>query len=105
MNTWIDVATTSAFIEQNRKVIEHHGKSILILYLDGAYYAMDNQCTHQAFPLEEGCTEDGILTCPYHGAAFCIKTGAVKAPPAFEDLQTYPTRIEKGMVQFLSNLD
>ncbi len=103
MNTWIDIAETSAFTKHDRKVIEHQGQSILVLKLNDQYYAMDNQCTHQNFPLEEGMLEDGILTCPYHGAAFCIKTGAVKAAPAFEDLRTYPTRVEKDMVQLLAD--
>jgi len=103
MNTWIDIAETSAFTEHERKVIEHQGQSILVLKRNHQYYAMDNQCTHQNFPLEEGDLEDGILTCPYHGAAFCIRTGAVKTAPAFEDLRTYPTRVEKGMVQLLAD--
>ncbi len=105
MSTWIDIAETSAFTEHDRKVVEHQGQSILVLKLNDQYYAMDNQCTHQNFPLEEGDLEDGILTCPYHGAAFCVRTGVVKAAPAFEDLRTYPTRVEKGMVQFSPDLD
>jgi 3-phenylpropionate/trans-cinnamate dioxygenase ferredoxin subunit len=105
MNRWLDIAPTAVFGEGTRRVLCYQGRTILVLHDAGQYYAMDNQCTHQAFPLEEGALEDGILTCPYHGAAFCIKTGAVKAPPAFDDLRIYPTRIEKGMVQCLLDSD
>jgi len=103
MSTWIDVIEASTFDTHTRHVIVYQGQSILVLKLDGQYYAMDNQCTHQNFPLEEGDLEDGVLTCPYHGATFCVRTGAVKAAPAFEDLRTYPTRVEKGMVQLLAD--
>ncbi|MGZ8215504.1 MAG: Rieske 2Fe-2S domain-containing protein, partial [Methylosarcina sp.] len=39
------------------------------------------------------------IICPRHGARFCVKTGEVKAPPAYEDIASFPVRIENGRVQ------
>ena len=39
------------------------------------------------------------IICPRHGARFCVKTGAVKCAPAYEDIATFPIRIEQGRLQ------
>jgi nitrite reductase/ring-hydroxylating ferredoxin subunit len=51
------------------------GHDILVLYLQGKVYALDNRCPHMGFPLSRGSTKDGILTCDWHHARFDIKTG------------------------------
>ncbi|MGH8610107.1 MAG: ferredoxin, partial [Gammaproteobacteria bacterium] len=38
------------------------------------------------------------ITCPRHGARFCIKTGEALSPPAYEAVTTFPVRVEDGMV-------
>jgi 3-phenylpropionate/trans-cinnamate dioxygenase ferredoxin component len=40
-----------------------------------------------------------VVICPRHGARFCIRTGKVLAPPAYEDVVVFPVRIEAGIVQ------
>lgn len=75
------------------------GHPIAIFNLEGAFYAIEDCCTHQGFPLSDGPIEGDEITCPFHGAKFCIKTGEVTAPPAFEDLPIYEVRIEKGIIQ------
>ena len=63
---------------------EGHGKSILlpngreiaIFCSNGRFYAIDNTCTHEGGPLGEGELDDCIVTCPWHGWQFNVKTGA-----------------------------
>jgi hypothetical protein len=33
------------------------------------------------------------VTCPWHGARFDIKTGAVLGPPAGREVRSYPVRV------------
>ena len=40
-----------------------------------------------------------MIICPRHGARFCIRDGRVLSPPAYEDVETFPVRVEDGMVQ------
>jgi 3-phenylpropionate/trans-cinnamate dioxygenase ferredoxin subunit len=99
MSKWYEIIKTTDFPVGTRKVIDLEGTSILLLNLEGNYYAIRNLCSHQNFPLEDGDIEDCIITCPLHGAKFSIQTGAVKAPPAFEDIATYEVRVENDMIQ------
>jgi 3-phenylpropionate/trans-cinnamate dioxygenase ferredoxin subunit len=99
MSEWITVIKESEFPPGNRKSLIIKGLPIVIFKLEDAYYAIHNQCPHQNLPLEEGDIEGDLIVCPHHGAKFCIKTGEVKNPPAFEDVVTYPTRIENNIIQ------
>ena len=40
-----------------------------------------------------------VITCPLHGAEFCLRTGEVLTPPAYEPLTTFPVRVHDGAVQ------
>ncbi len=49
---------------------------VALFNLDGAYYAIEDVCTHDGGPLVEGAIIDGCLVeCPRHGARFDIRTG------------------------------
>jgi 3-phenylpropionate/trans-cinnamate dioxygenase ferredoxin subunit len=39
------------------------------------------------------------LVCPRHGARFCIRTGAVLSPPAYEPVHCFPLRVDHGRVE------
>ena len=48
----------------------------------------------------------GVAICPRHGARFDIRTGAPLTLPAYEPVETFPVRVEDGMVKVeLSELD
>ena len=55
-------------------------------------------CSHDQFTLEGGTISNSCITCPYHGAEFSLKTGEVLAPPAFEPIRCYPTRVENDVI-------
>jgi nitrite reductase/ring-hydroxylating ferredoxin subunit len=57
------------------------GKDLVISNVDGAFYAIDNWCTHEQGNLSEGQLDGSILTCPDHGAQFDVKTGKVLVGP------------------------
>ncbi len=99
--TWIDVALDGEIPNLGRKTINIEGTPVLILRVDNIYYAIEDRCTHEDRPLNEGYIEGNTITCPFHGAQFCIKTGEVKAPPAFVDLPIFPVRVYNQKVQVL----
>lgn len=99
MKEWLDISTIEGLPEGSHKALTLKGIPIVIFNLEGEYYAIENRCTHQDFPLSEGEREGTTISCPLHGAQFCIKTGQVLAPPAFMDVATFPTRRENGRVQ------
>jgi nitrite reductase/ring-hydroxylating ferredoxin subunit len=54
---------------------------------------LSDTCTHRGGPLSEGTVEGAEVTCPWHGARFDIKTGAVMRPPAGREVRSYPVRV------------
>ena len=62
--------------------------------------AVEDSCTHQAFPISAGeLLPDGSIECPWHGARFDCMTGEVLQGPATEAIQTYEVQVEDGIVQ------
>lgn len=70
------------------------GVEVLLCNVDGALYAVEDVCTHDGGPLDQGELQDCRIMCPRHGATFDVTTGAALTPPAVVPLATYPVRVE-----------
>jgi nitrite reductase/ring-hydroxylating ferredoxin subunit len=77
----------------NMRLVEMDGESILICHVQGAWYALDNVCTHAMAKMNEGRLRGIRLICPLHGASFDCRTGAVLGAPAIRPLKTYDIRM------------
>ncbi len=99
MSEWIDVATVEALPVGTCKVVATDVGDIAVFNLDGQLYAIEDVCTHDGGELASGCVEGDEIICPRHGARFCIKNGKALTPPAYEDVECFPVRIEQGVVQ------
>ena len=76
------------------EVFDVDDRKIAVYRIDGAYYAIDDICTHDGGPLAEGEVEGDEVICPRHGARFSIRTGAALSFPAITPVDTYPVRVE-----------
>lgn len=103
MVNWLDIIALKELPPGNRHLVDIDGLGIIIFNIDGSLYALEDRCSHDDSPLHEGEIEGAEIICPWHGARFCIKTGEVTEPPAYEDIQTFPIRVSNGIVQI--NLD
>ncbi len=99
MSNWIDVSPQQDFAPGDWRSLDVDGAQVAVFNLDGQYYAIEDVCTHDGGILTGGTVEGEQVICPRHGARFSIKTGTVLAPPAYEDVATFPVRVEGGMVQ------
>lgn len=99
MSDWVNVIAATALADGEHTVIEVDGTEIAVFNLGGEFYAIEDVCTHDGAEIASGELEGNEIICPRHGARFCIKTGAVKSPPAYEAVAIFPTRIENGMLQ------
>ena len=50
-------------------------KNITIFNIDGNFYATSNICAHKGGPLNLGHLEKNIVTCPWHGWKYDVRTG------------------------------
>nr|VFK45631.1 MAG: 3-phenylpropionate/trans-cinnamate dioxygenase ferredoxin subunit [Candidatus Kentron sp. SD]VFK49769.1 MAG: 3-phenylpropionate/trans-cinnamate dioxygenase ferredoxin subunit [Candidatus Kentron sp. SD]VFK81014.1 MAG: 3-phenylpropionate/trans-cinnamate dioxygenase ferredoxin subunit [Candidatus Kentron sp. SD] len=100
MTNWIDVASVGEFKRSTcRSIMTVDGTEIAVFNLNDEFYAVEDACPHDYKPLSGGGIDGDQLICPWHGARFDIKTGDALSAPAHEALVTFPTRVEKGMVQ------
>ena len=74
------------------------GELVCLARVDGCIYAFTDNCTHISGPLNEGELEGHVLTCPWHGAQFDVRTGQVLRGPARQEILTYPVKIEDNAV-------
>ena len=68
---------------------------------DGDLYALEDRCSHDDGPLVEGEWEPDrcVVICPRHGASFDIRSGRALTLPAYEPVETFPVRVEDGIVK------
>ena len=70
------------------------GQRIALFNVEGTYYAIADTCTHRGGSLSEGEVQGTKVTCPWHGADFDLKTGAVLGPPAQTGVPSYKVVVE-----------
>ena len=100
MTDWVDVASEQSFVPGEKLMFDlDDATQVIVVKIDDDFYTIEAMCTHDFLSLEEGVIEGDDIICPFHGARFCLKTGEVKEPPAYEDIASFPTRVENGMVQ------
>ena len=93
MSQYVRIASVTDLPPGQGKLVEVQGREIALFNLGGSFYAIDNTCTHAGGPLAEGTLEGEEVECPWHGAHFNVKTGAVLAPPAGEGVTAYKVRV------------
>jgi 3-phenylpropionate/trans-cinnamate dioxygenase ferredoxin component len=92
------VARTEEIPSGEKKVVEVDGVLVVVVNLDGQFYAIEDVCTHDGGPLGEGKLVGCELICPRHGARFDVRTGEATKMPAFQPAPTYAVRVQDGDV-------
>ncbi len=98
---FVKVAEISEVPAGKMKKITLEGKDVLIVNLNGTYYAIGNKCPHRGGDLSKGTLDGTQITCPRHKAKFDITSGKVisgpKLPivrPTINDEPLYDVKVE-----------
>ncbi len=67
---------------------------ILLCNVGGKFYAIEDVCTHDGGPLDQGELEGEHVICPRHGATFDVRTGDALTLPAVMPLMTFEVVVE-----------
>ncbi len=94
MPGFIKVATISQLTPGTRMLVEYEGTPVGLFNIGGELYAIQDICTHDGGSVAEGEVDGDIIICPRHGARFNLKTGAVRALPAYRPVPIYRVKIE-----------
>ncbi len=99
MAGWIAVSRADEFAAGQVKVVQAGARRVAVCNVDGAFYAIDDICTHDGGSLDQGELDGVEIECPRHGARFDVTSGRATCMPAVVPVKTYPVRIEGGEVQ------
>lgn len=99
MTDWIDVCAASALAENDNIIVDVDGTDVAIFNIKGQFYAIEDVCTHDGAEIASGVLDGDEIICPRHSARFCVKTGEVKCAPAYENLVTFPIKLENDRIQ------
>ena len=92
------VAARSEIAPGTARRVVVDGVEVLVCNVDGDVYAVEDVCTHDGGPLDQGVLDGRCITCPRHGAVFDVTSGAALTLPAILPLPTYPVRVEGDAV-------
>ncbi|MBI2027209.1 MAG: non-heme iron oxygenase ferredoxin subunit [Deltaproteobacteria bacterium] len=98
MSELITVAQKDDLKPGQGKVVDAKGQEIALFRVGDDFFAIDNQCPHRHGPLGEGYLQNDIVTCPWHGWQFNVKTGenAIGMPGG---VKTYKVTVEGNSVK------
>ena len=83
------------------KIVRAGELAIGVYNAGGELYAIEDRCSHDDGPLAEGDFEpdEYVAVCPRHGARFDIRTGRALSLPAYLPVETFPVRVEDGVIK------
>ena len=84
--------------EGEMKGYEVNGVRVGVANVDGELRAFHDCCTHQQYTLSDSMLMGDRVTCDWHGAAFDLKTGEVKALPATKPLPIFDVEVRDGEI-------
>lgn len=94
----IPVLPMSALAEGEMAACRVGREEVLIVNVDGQFYAVSNFCPHAGQRLSTGRLDGHRLACPLHRAVFDVRSGAPLSGPATTALVRYPVIVERGKV-------
>ena len=84
--------------------VEAQGKEIVLSMVEGKIHAIDEICTHEGGPLDEGELDGYSLKCPWHYAVFGVRNGKVSDATVWAtDLNLYAVRVDETTGEILVN--
>lgn len=70
------------------------GQEVALCRVGDEILACGSSCPHYGGPLSEGFQHEGVLHCPWHNAAFDMRTGKLVRPPALDEVPVYEVRVD-----------
>jgi nitrite reductase/ring-hydroxylating ferredoxin subunit len=96
--TYTRVLSTADLAPGQMRGIEVNEEEMLLVNLEGEYYALGNICTHMTCRLSGGSIKGHNVICPCHFSVFEVKTGRVLGGPANRPEPTFKVKVEKENV-------
>ncbi|MGD9705013.1 MAG: Rieske 2Fe-2S domain-containing protein [Acidimicrobiia bacterium] len=74
------IGSASELQEKGRLIGKVGTLPVVVVWLDGEAFAIEDRCPHLGFPLHQGTFESGMVTCHWHHARFDLASGCTLDP-------------------------
>ena len=81
MSDFLHIGRTSDFPAGAGKMVVVNTRHVAVFRVGNEFHALDNLCLHRGGPLCGGAVKDGVVTCPWHGWSFELRTGTMVQDP------------------------
>ena len=98
---WVRITTVENIPLREGRAVTLGDVEIAIFNLGDRFAAVDNACPHRGGPLCDGIVSGGSVTCPLHGYKVCLETGTILRPDVAIRVDTYPVRVEDGILSVM----
>lgn len=92
MTEWVRVADADACPPGGLVGVMAGGQPIVLANVEGDICALEDECSHEAYPLSDGELEGSQIVCIYHGARFNACTGKNLGLPAVRPVRSFPVQ-------------
>jgi len=93
MPRFVKVAKVNELPPGTAREFQADGRMIALFNVDGSFYAVDNTCLHRGGPLGQGTLEGEVVTCPWHGWQYNVKSGEAVFNEQIK-VQCYEVKVE-----------
>jgi nitrite reductase (NADH) small subunit len=80
-SAFVPVGQIGDFVQGQGRMVTVNGRHVALFRLGNDFFALDNMCLHRGGPLCEGPIEREVVTCPWHGWSYQIRTGTMVQDP------------------------
>lgn len=100
---WVDISNFLGLKKGEMMDFDYGNEKIMIMNINGTFYASDRICTHAFVDLTGGVLNESkkTVTCPLHLSSFDLKNGDALNLPAEEPLKVYNIKKEKNKLFIL----
>jgi nitrite reductase/ring-hydroxylating ferredoxin subunit len=75
MAEWVEIAKVADCPPGTALEVVAGDRIVAVFNVDGTFSALDGVCPHQGGPLGQGLLNGCIVTCPWHGWQFDVRSG------------------------------
>jgi nitrite reductase/ring-hydroxylating ferredoxin subunit len=73
-------------------------RTLAVFKVQGMYYSLANACPHKGGPLGQGTLCGHVVTCPWHGWTWDVRTGVNARIPSVRPVECYPVKVVDGQL-------
>ena len=89
----VDEVLPGKFVKVDVDLVQGR-RAFIVARVGDAYYAVEDNCSHEDYPLSYGCLDGKRIKCSLHGSRFSLETGEPEDEPADAPIATYRVVVE-----------